>query len=198
MARRLRLWSGLILFPYVVTHLLNHALGIISLSAAETGRLVFLPIWRNPVGTVLLYGSLVTHVALVLWTIYQARHLRLPRWEVVRLGLGLAMPFLLIPHIFGTRVLNQVTDFSDTYAYVVAGMWLEHPESAVIQVVLLLVAWIHGAMGVRWWLRLRSWYPRYRAVLRALALIVPTLAIAGFVAIGREIAYRADEPGWLE
>jgi adenylate cyclase len=80
----------------------------------------------------------------------------------------------------------------------VAGMWLDHPESAVIQTVLLVVAWTHGAMGVRWWLQFKPWYPRYRALLRAVALLVPTLAIAGFVAIGREIVYRSGEPGWLD
>ena len=197
MIRRLRLWSGLVLFTYVATHLLNHALGIFSLSAAEAGRLIFLAVWRNPLGTVLLYGSLITHVSLVLWAVYQARHLRLPRWEIARLGLGLAMPFLLIPHIFGTRVLSQVNDFSDTYAYVVAGMWLEHPASAVIQVVLLLIAWTHGAMGIRWWLQFRPWYPRYRPLLRAAALIIPTLAIAGFAAIGSELQLRARDPAWL-
>ena len=29
------------------------------------------------------------------------------------------MPFMLIPHIFGTRILAQAYDFDDTYAYVV-------------------------------------------------------------------------------
>jgi adenylate cyclase len=185
------------MFAFVVTHLLNHALGIVSLEAAEAGRLIFLPIWRNPVGTVLLYGSLVTHIVLVLLTLYQARHLRLPRWEVVRLALGLLMPFLLIPHIFGTRVLNEVTSFRDTYAYVVAGMWLHHPESAALQIVLLLVAWMHGSLGIRWWLQYRPWFPRYRALLMAVGVIIPTTAIAGFVAIGRETQLRSAEPGWL-
>ena len=86
MARRLRLWSGLVLFVFVGTHLLNHALGVISLGAAETGRLVFMAVWRNPVGTVLLYSALITHVVLVLMALFQARHLRLPRWEIVRLA----------------------------------------------------------------------------------------------------------------
>ena len=35
MARRLRLWSGLVMFVFIATHLLNHALGIISIDAAE-------------------------------------------------------------------------------------------------------------------------------------------------------------------
>jgi adenylate cyclase len=197
-ARRLRLWSGLVLFVFVGTHLLNHALGIISLNAAEAGRFVFMWIWRNPLGTVLLYGALITHVVLVLMAVYQARHLRLPRWEIVRLALGLAMPFMLIPHIFGTHLLGALYDFRLTYAYVVVGMWVLHPESAIIQSVLLIVAWTHGCMGVRWWLQFKPWYPRYRALLRAGALLLPTLALAGFAGIGRETELLSRMPGWLE
>ena len=36
MAGRIRLWSSYVLFFYVVTHLLNHALGLISLGLAPT------------------------------------------------------------------------------------------------------------------------------------------------------------------
>ena len=61
--------------------------------------------WGNPVGNLVLGASFITHIALVLLALYQARHLRLPRWELARLGLGLVMPLLLIPHVFGTAVL---------------------------------------------------------------------------------------------
>jgi adenylate cyclase len=186
------------MFVFIVTHLLNHSLGIISIDAAEAGRLVFLAIWRNPVGTIVLYGALITHVVLVLMTLYQARHLRLPRWEVVRLAFGLAIPFMLVPHIFGTRILSQFTDFEDTYSYVVVGMWVQHPSSAATQALLLLIAWTHGCMGVRWWLQFKPWYPRYRTVLRAVALLLPTIALAGFAGIGRETALLSVTPGWLD
>ena len=61
---RLRLGSGLVLFAFVGTHLLNHVLGLISLAALEAGREVFLTMWRNPIGTTLLYGVGATVVAL--------------------------------------------------------------------------------------------------------------------------------------
>jgi adenylate cyclase len=198
MARRLRLWSGLTIFVFVCTHLLNHALGIISLGAAETGRLLFIAVWGNPLGTVVLFGALLTHVILVLYALFQARHFRLPSWEIARLALGLVMPFLLIPHIFGTRVLSTVYGFNDTYAYVVSGMWVQHPSSALIQAALVIVAWVHGCMGLRWWLQFKPWYPRYRTWLRAAALLIPTLALAGFAGIGRETALLWDTPGWVE
>ena len=38
MARRLRLITGVVLLAYVASHLLNHALGLISLGAMEAGR----------------------------------------------------------------------------------------------------------------------------------------------------------------
>jgi len=198
MTRRLRLWSGLVLFVFVGTHLLNHALGIISLEAAEFGRQIFIAIWKNPLGTVVLYGGFLTHVILVLTALYNARHLRLPRWEVVRLGLGLAMPFMLIPHIFGTRVLADTYEVRATYDYVVVGMWVQHPVSAAVQALLLVIAWTHGCMGVRWWLQFKPWYPRYRPFLRVGAIILPTLALAGFAGIGRETFLLSSTPGWME
>jgi adenylate cyclase len=45
--RAVRLATGLILLTYVATHLLNHALGLVSLAAAESGRELFLAFWRS-------------------------------------------------------------------------------------------------------------------------------------------------------
>ena len=69
--RNARLVSGLVLMLFVTTHLANHALNLISLEAAEKGRLVFLAAWRNPLGTILLYGSLSVHFTLALLALYR-------------------------------------------------------------------------------------------------------------------------------
>lgn len=68
-ARRLRLISGLILFSFVLTHLANHALGLISLDTMEAGRDIFLALWRNPAGNAVLGAAAATHVALAFWSI---------------------------------------------------------------------------------------------------------------------------------
>ena len=53
-----RLATGLVLFFYVLTHNLNHALGLVSLDAMEAGRLVFLAFWRfKPIEAALLLAS---------------------------------------------------------------------------------------------------------------------------------------------
>src|SRR2546421_271493 len=107
-ARRVRLWSGLVLFAYVTTHLANHSLGLVSLDAMEAGRVYFLALWRNPLISLLLYGSLITHVVLAFWALYERRTLRMPLWEAAQLALGLAIPPLLVTHIVGTRIAWQV------------------------------------------------------------------------------------------
>src|SRR5262249_45744842 len=71
--RRLRLASGLVLFAYLTTHYLNHALGLVSRQALDQGSEIFVFVWRNPVGNVLLYGALTVHMLLALWALYQRR-----------------------------------------------------------------------------------------------------------------------------
>ncbi len=46
----LRLGSGLVLFAYATMHLLNHALGTISLDALEFGADIKRAVWSGPIG----------------------------------------------------------------------------------------------------------------------------------------------------
>jgi adenylate cyclase len=75
---------------------------------------------------------------------------------------------------------------------------VQAPEYGARHAVTLLLAWLHGCIGVHFWLRFRSWYARARPLLFAIALLLPTLALLGFVAAGREVATLAQTPGWAE
>ncbi|NKF32776.1 adenylate/guanylate cyclase domain-containing protein, partial [Pseudomonas sp. BGM005] len=85
--RRARLGSGLIIFIFVLLHLSNHALGLISLAAADKARHLFLAIWRNPIGTTVFYASVLTHMGLVLRAIYMRRSLVMPKGETAQIVL---------------------------------------------------------------------------------------------------------------
>jgi adenylate cyclase len=113
--RRVRLWSGIALFAYVTTHLANHALGLVSFAALEAGRDWFLLLWRNPLGTAVLYGALASHIALALWSLYRRRRLHMSIWEAVQLLMGLTIPFLLTTHVVGTRLAHAWFDVQDSY-----------------------------------------------------------------------------------
>ena len=192
--RRLRLLTGLILFAYVTTHFINHALGLVSLDAMEAGRYWFLGFWRSSIGTVLLYGSLLVHIGLAFRALYERRTLRMPLWEAAQLALGLCIPPLLIAHVFGTRVTSELYGVEDAYSRVTLVLWALTPEAGRRQMLTLVVVWFHAMIGLHANAKLRSWYPRAAPWLLAFALLLPVLAVLGFVSAGRHAAALARDP----
>ena len=197
--RRTRLVTGSILFSYLTTHLLNHALGLISLDAMEAGRTWFLALWRNPVGTIAFYGSLLVHFSLALWALYQRHHLRIPIGEALQLALGLCIPPLLAVHFVGTRMAYEWHGVEDSYAKTVLTLWYSSPVHGVRQALLVAIAWTHGCIGLFFSLRLRLWFSRYAPLFFASALLLPVLALLGFAQAGRQVEFLiARDPGWIE
>jgi adenylate cyclase len=185
---RLRLWSGLILFAFAALHLMNHALGLISVEAMEAAQHLRKAITRNPVGSTVLVTAALTHAGLGLW-----RFVRLKRWQIgvrgwVQLGFGLMIPLWLIRHVFDMRVASATFGFNDSYSYAIWAMW---PYEARNQTVLVLLVWVHGCIGMHHWLSLRAWYRRTLGWWLGLAVLVPVLALAGFLAAARAQAGKA-------
>jgi adenylate cyclase len=198
MLQRLRLATGLVLFTYVASHLLNHSLGIVSVQTAEAGRMWFTAVWRHPLGTTLLYGSLLTHISLALLAIYSRRHFRIPAWEIVRLALGLSIPWFLFQHAFATRLVHEVAGINDNYTRQMVFFWVLQPLRGVQQMVLLTIAWTHGCLGLYYWLRVKPRRPITTNALRVVALLLPVLAVVGFIDMGKEVAGNASDALWLE
>ncbi len=196
MVRRLRLITGLVLLAYVTSHLVNHALGLISLDAMEAGRIWFLAVWRSPPGTVLLFGSLFAHLGLATWSLYERRSLVMPWGEAAQLALGFAIPFLLLGHIIGTRGVHQIAGTNDTYTYVLLVHWVFDTSYIWQQITGLVVAWVHGCIGVHYWLRLKPFYPRCLPVLYGAALLIPVLALLGYTEAGRDVIELARDRAW--
>ena len=180
-----RLGSGLILFAFVLTHLLNHSLGLISLDLMEQVQDWRKMVTRHALGTTVLYGALATHMFLALAKTATRNSLRLPRWELVQLIFGLTIPMLLILHLADTRASNWLINFNDSYRSAIPGYW---PKMTWLPIALVIVVWTHACMGLHFWLRLKRWYRRRFLLLFALAILIPTLAIAGFVTAGKSIS----------
>src|SRR5262245_13941363 len=185
--RNARLLSGLILMAFVVMHLANHALNLISLETAEKGRHLFLAVWRNPLGTLLLYGSVLVHLTLTLFSLYRRRTLAMPMREWAQVVLGLAIPLLIAEHVVGTRVVHELFNAEDNYEYVVRSLWIASPAAGARQAVAVVVVWAHGCLGLFFWLRYRNWYPRAAPWLLIVAVLVPVLALLGFAHAGQEV-----------
>ncbi|MDX1540501.1 MAG: adenylate/guanylate cyclase domain-containing protein [Geminicoccaceae bacterium] len=184
LATRLRLISGLVLLVFVVMHLSNHALGIHSLGLMRDGRDLFTTVWRSVPGTVLLYGALAAHLVLVIIRVWSLRTFRLPVWQIAQIALGLAIPFLLIGHVVGTRIGAELFEVRDDYVAVLRNLW---PEGALRQTVLVLLVWLHGLIGLPVWLRLKPGYHRARPLVVTVGLLLPVLSLLGFALAGRQV-----------
>ena len=181
--------SGLVLFSYISAHLVNHALGLVSLAAAEKGLEYATEVWYSLPGTILLYGAALVHFLLALWSIYERRTFRLPPAELLRIALGFSLPIILIGHFANTRLAYDMFGLSSDYTRVIANLWAA--DSQGMQLGLLAPGWAHGCMGLHFAFNRRPLYRRLRFVLFAVALLLPVFSAFGFVAMGRELSTNA-------
>ncbi|HZB52154.1 MAG TPA: adenylate/guanylate cyclase domain-containing protein, partial [Reyranella sp.] len=197
MVGRLRLWSGYVLFFYVVTHLLNHTLGLISLRVIEAGRQWFAFLWHNPVGETLLYGALFGHFFLALWSLYRRRALKLSSWEWTQWILGVLIIPLGATHVVGTNLAHELYGVETGYPWVLGSLVVGGWTVIAQQFALPLVVWLHACIGLHFAWRLRPWYRTWLPLLYAIALLVPIGGIAGAAIALRDMADLAQQPGFL-
>jgi adenylate cyclase len=181
---KLRLASGIVLAVYLAQHLINHAFGIASIEAAEAYRTSIALVFQVPPSQILLYGSFLLHALIALKTVYLKTSLRMPLWQWLQLAMGLAILPLLAGHVIGTRGMDLVAGIDPDYYYVVTAMLLS-PVDFIKLAVLMLIVWVHMAIGLHYWLRLKRGYSKSVAYWYAAALLIPTLSAVGVISMYR-------------
>ena len=180
---------------FLLLHIADLALGLISVEAMDAARPVLMDAWASGPGTVLLGGAFAVHVGLTLLTLYRRRTLKMGMREAIQIGFGLAIPLLLAGHVVGTRIVPGLTGHWLDFRDVVSILWVRKPADGLQQLLVLILAWTHVGLGLWFWLRSRTWFPRVSAAFVAAALIVPMLAMLGFAEAGKALdAARLPPP----
>jgi adenylate cyclase len=198
MIRRIHLASGLVMLAYIAMHLLNHALGLVSIAAMGWAltEIVF-PIWSPPPMQAALYGAFAVHYSLALWALWRRQTLRLRASEYLQLILGFLIPILVARHVVGTRVADSFFGTYDLfYRYVLYNYFVGSPVHGYTQLVTLVVAWAHAMLGLHFWLRIRPWYARWRELALTGAVLVPVLSLLGTIEAGRQVIALNADPAW--
>jgi adenylate cyclase len=194
----LRLTSALIMLSFVICHLTAHSVLLISLDRAEDVLEFLMYPWRTRIGTAILLAAFLVHYTNALWSIYIRRSLRLSRWEWGQLALGLCIPVLLMSHVVATRIAESVLDVNSYYSTILIVQWLMFPWLGAVQFLAVLTVWIHVCIGIHFWLRTKTWYPNWRPLFFGFALLLPTLALAGFVTAGNQILREGKNPDYAK
>lgn len=186
MIRRLSIISGLIIFAFVTTHLVNLSLGIVSLELLENSRPYFFALWDFPPFELLLVFAFFCHIFLALRALYFRNTLRMSAPDLLQLASALIILPLLIPHVVAIKVAAITFSIHANYHDTLSVMWLHKPFEGLRQVLLVMAVWIHGCLGLFTWLRLKIWWKPIALYCYPLAVIIPTLALLGFVEAGRD------------
>lgn len=182
---RIRIASGLVLFTFVLFHFINIGFGLISPTLMDQGQELRQFVTRSLLGGIILYAALFAHMGLAISKLAGRRTLKMPVGEAVQIALGLIIPLLLIAHVVQTRIANEFYDVNDEFGYISILLWGNW--DGFMQAVLLLVVWVHGCLGLHFWLSSTRWWHRWLNVLVGFAVFVPGFALAGFLTEGRRV-----------
>jgi adenylate cyclase len=194
--RQVRLACGLVLFAYLVSHFLNHALGNISLNALAVGIHYHILFWQFLPVAIVFYTAALTHAGLGIWALYQRRQFSWKAIEPLQLLLGLSIPALAISHLTGVRLGRTLFGIEKLYPQVFYADWVVAPSKAWTLFALLIVAWIHGCIGLYFWLRIKASFKRTAPFLLAAAVLVPTLALLGVFQGARTTVQEGASAAW--
>ena len=194
--RQIRMVCGLILLAYLISHFLNHALGNISLEALAWGLHYHLLFWQFLPVAIVFYGAVLIHGGLGIWALYERRQFRWKAIEPLQLVLGLSIPALIATHIIGTRLGHTLFGFERYYPQVLHGYFATVSPRLALTTLALVISWIHGCIGLYFWLRLKAFFQRVAPFLLAAAVLVPTLALLGIYQGGRTVVKDSDDAGW--
>jgi adenylate cyclase len=196
--RHIRLGSGLFLLLFITCHLCNLALGLVSLDTMGRWRGALLIPWQTNFGQALLLAAAIIHAGLGLASLASRHSLAMSRTDWVQLLLGLATPPLLVNHVVGLQVTSDlVARFSANYGYVLAVYWHYAPLFALQQLLVVVIVWAHGAIGLYSILVLKRAWPQLAPIIIPILFAVPILALLGFAHAGEAVLARlATDAGW--
>jgi adenylate cyclase len=140
------------------------------------------------------------HGALGLYAIAVRRSLAMTRTDVAQLALGLLTPPLLLNHVVVTYMADRVTpDFDSAYGMMLAIYWKFSPAYAFQQLLVVVIVWVHGALGLYSWLVLKPVWRRIGGLVLPVLFAAPILALVGFAESGKEVlAKLASDPAWQQ
>ncbi|QOZ37791.1 adenylate/guanylate cyclase domain-containing protein [Bradyrhizobium sp. CCBAU 53421] len=194
--RQVRLVTGTIMFAYLISHFLNHALGNVSTEAMAIGVHYHTKFWQFLPVAILFYTACLVHAGLGIWALYERREFHWKAIEPLQLTLGLSIPMLIVAHVVGVRLGQTLYGHEKLYPQELYTFFIASPNRLWTMLAVLVIAWVHGCIGLYFWLRLRPFFPRAAPFLLATAVLIPTLAMLGIYQGGRATIADYQDPDW--
>ena len=82
------------------------------------------------------------------------------------------------------------------YPQVFYAYWVVWPYKMWLMFIVLIVAWVHGCIGLYFWLRMKAFFKSAAPYLLAAAVLIPTLAMLGLYQGGRTVVAESGNAQW--
>jgi adenylate cyclase len=102
---------------------------------------------------------------------------------------------LVITHIAGVRLGQALFGHEKLYPQVFFAFWIVWPYKMWLMFAVLIIAWVHGCIGLYFWLRMKALYKHAAPFLLAAAVLIPALAMLGLYQGGRTVI-DSDSKEW--
>jgi adenylate cyclase len=142
------------------------------------------------------YAAALTHTGLGIWALYERRQFRWKAIEPLQLVLGLSIPALIITHLAGVRLGQALFGHEKLYPQVFYAYWVVWPYKMWLMFIVLIVAWVHGCIGLYFWLRMKTFFKDAAPYLLAAVVLIPTLAMLGLYQGGRTVVEESGSREW--
>ena len=202
--RKIRIFSGVILFAYVLMHLSNHSLNIFSIDLADNIReRYFAVIWQHPVGLVLLYLSLFAHLILGFSSVLTRKSFKMSVKDWVQIIFPILALLFLAQHIAASFIITKIFGGSETYSLLFAAIGSGEKSAMIMDAVfyslMIVFIWTHGVIGLDAYLKQQavhhgkySFYMNYPSFFKFVYWIIPIGAILGWLSGLRDISFIAQ------
>ena len=134
---------------------------------------------------IFLPGVAVIHIYLSLSRVIRIASFRgFRRHEWFQLIAGILTVPAVALHVTGTKIAHIFYGIDDTYTAFSVSI-VDYIDIIIFNLLMLLV-WIHGYIGVKYWMKVNSKYMKYLSKIEMLFFILPILALVGLISIFRE------------
>ena len=94
------------------------------------------------------------------------------------------------------RIAEVLFHDQKLYPQVFYAYWIVSPYKMWLMYIVLIISWVHGCIGLYFWLRMKTFFANAASVLLAAAVLVPTLAMLGLYQGGRTVVQQSSSAEW--
>ena len=188
--RKIRVYTGVVIFTYVTIHLMNHTLGLISIKSMDNMNQYISMALKTNFGTSVLYTAFLGHSICGFVGLLKRRSFRMPVRDWAQIIFGLLLPWVLLIHLMANGYSTRAEDLKSSYELLILATWIFDTKYIILYNLMLIAAWVHGVIGIVGIIRYSPIYQNKKTAFLIVFWLIPILSMLGYISAGKEMIFN--------